>query len=103
MLSKLTSACLAASMVTTGIVIGLLAGALYQTSPVTVAQSPDSSTHEKRRPTPYEQPRSNKSCCIRTRDGTMCWACTVYQSMTSERLANIVRYGSDALRPEDTP
>lgn len=32
------------------------------------------SDHVKKRPGPYEKPQ-NGTCCVKTRDGVVCWVC----------------------------
>lgn len=72
-------------------------------SPTDVAQCPwpNCSDHAKKR-TPYEGGRRRKSsCCIKTREGVMCWSCAVYDELSQDQIVNHIKYGHDALRPDE--
>lgn len=62
---------------------------------------PNCSDHNKKR-TPYEGGRRRKSsCCIKTRDGVMCWACAQYDDLSKDQIISHIKYGRDALRPDE--
>jgi hypothetical protein len=73
-------------------------------SPTEVAQCPwpNCSDHGKRRRTPYETTRRKSSCCIKTRDGVMCWTCADYDELSQDQIISRVKYGHDSLKPDET-